>query len=90
MNEQLNESFAQLSEVRLQPRKTVVDGGTKKTVQETLARHALHVENPCGFGYFTGFLLSRPCKKPTFVVPNPPSPPYQGGIEWKVPLIREI
>ena len=31
----------------------------EETVQETLARHALHVENPCGFGYFTGFPLSR-------------------------------
>ena len=31
----------------------------KETVQETLARHGLHAENPCGFGYFTGFLLSQ-------------------------------
>ena len=40
-----------------------------ETVQETLARHALPVENPYGVGYFTGFLLSRLCKKPIFVVP---------------------
>ena len=25
--------------------------------------------------------LPRLCKKPTFVIPNPPCPPYQGGIE---------
>ena len=25
----------------------------------------LHVENPCGFGCFSGFLLLRLCKKPT-------------------------
>ena len=30
-----------------------------ETVQETLARHALPVENPYGVGYFTGFLLSQ-------------------------------
>ncbi len=29
------------------------------TVQETHAKHVLHAENPCGFGYFTGFLLSQ-------------------------------
>ena len=28
-------------------------------------RHALHAGNPCGFSYFTGFLLSRLCKKPS-------------------------
>ena len=41
----------------------------EETVQETLARHVLHVENPCGFGCCTGFLLSRLCKKPIFVIP---------------------
>ena len=30
-----------------------------ETVQETLARHVLPVENPYGVGYFTGFLLSQ-------------------------------
>ena len=32
---------------------------TSETVPETLARHALHAENPGGFGYFTKSLLIR-------------------------------
>ena len=55
------------------------------TVQETLARHALHAKNPFWFGYFTGFLLSRLCKNPIFVFPNPPCPPYQRGIRVTSP-----
>ena len=50
-----------------------------------LARHVLHVENPGGFVCLTGFLLSRLCKKPIFVFPNPPCPPYQGGIRVTSP-----
>ncbi len=34
-------------------------GGAEETVQETHDKHVLHAETPCGFGYFTGFLLSQ-------------------------------
>ena len=37
-----------------------------------------------------GYDLRDCARNPTFVILNPPSPPYQGGIEWKVPLIRGI
>ena len=48
---------------------------TMETVQKSNIRHS----------------CIRDCaKNPTFVILNPPSPPYQGGIEWKVPLIRGI
>ena len=50
-----------------------------------LARHVLHVENPGGFVCLTGFLLSRLCKNSIFVFPNPPCPPYQGGIRVTSP-----
>ena len=39
---------------------------------------------------YSSFLRKRLCKNPTFVILNPPSPPYQGEIEWKAPLIRGI
>ena len=58
-----------------------------ETVQETLARHVLPVENPCGVGYFTGFLLSQErrmlvfCTVPigTFLLLWPMENPYGVG-----------
>ena len=58
-----------------------------ETVQETLARHVLPVENPYGVGYFTGFLLSQErrmlvfCTVPigTFLLLWPMENPYGVG-----------
>ena len=71
---------------------TMIGSGTLETVQESLDRHALHAENPCGFGYFTGFPLSRLCKNPSLGMPcgkpNPLNPPCQGDLSLNSPLIR--
>ena len=79
-----------LSGVRFQPRKTVVDGGTKETAKKLSLGMCYMWKTLVGLAVLLGSCFRDCAKNPTFVILNPPSPPYQGGIEWKVPLIRGI
>ena len=68
----------------------ILDSCFRDCANKRSFRHALHAETLAGLSVALGSCFRDCARNPTFVILNPPSPPYQGGIEWKVPLIRGI